>query len=293
MELKLKNIKKTYGKQVAIDDFNYEFKEGIYGILGSNGAGKTTLLKILSAILEPTAGTIFWNHENIFAKRSEYRSKIGVLPQNMGYYENFSVKDFIHFIGILKGCDKEKIREEISYVLEAVNLVNEKNKKMGELSGGMRQRVGIAQALLNNPQVLILDEPTVGLDPEERGSFRNVLTNISEKRIILLSTHIVQDIEYVANEILIMKQGKILVSGSRKNILKSVEGKIWECEDIEKNNHVILCNQRYENDKIISRVISNECPGGNAQKVHACLDDVYLYFNTLGNYKEMENRREI
>lgn len=184
----------------------------------------------------------------------------------MGYYEDFLVKDFIHFIGTLKGCNKKKIEKEIDYVLEAVNLLNEKDKKMGELSGGMRQRVGIAQSLLNNPQVLILDEPTVGLDPEERGNFRTVLTNISSNRIILLSTHIVQDIEYVANEIIIMKQGKILVSGSRNNILKSVEEKIWECDDIEKNNHVIICNQRNENDKIISRVISNECPGENAKK---------------------------
>ena len=156
-----------------------------------------------------------------------------------------------------------------------------------EFSGGMRQRVGIAQSLLNNPQVLILDEPTVGLDPEERGNFRTVLTNISSNRIILLSTHIVQDIEYVANEIIIMKQGKILVSGSRNNILKSVEEKIWECDDIEKNNHVIICNQRNENDKIISRVISNECPGENAKKVSPCLDDVYLYFNALESYKEL------
>ena len=166
-------------------------------------------------------------------------------------------------------------------------MLNEKDKKMGELSGGMRQRVGIAQSLLNNPQVLILDEPTVGLDPEERGNFRTVLTNISSNRIILLSTHIVQDIEYVANEIIIMKQGKILVSGSRNNILKSVEEKIWECDDIEKNNHVIICNQRNENDKIISRVISNECPGENAKKVSPCLDDVYLYFNALESYKEL------
>ena len=205
----------------------------------------------------------------------------------MGYYEDFLVKDFIHFIGTLKGCNKKKIEKEIDYVLEAVNLLNEKDKKMGELSGGMRQRVGIAQSLLNNPQVLILDEPTVGLDPEERGNFRTVLTNISSNRIILLSTHIVQDIEYVANEIIIMKQGKILVSGSRNNILKSVEEKIWECDDIEKNNHVILCNQRNENDKIISRVISNECPGENAKKVSPCLDDVYLYFNALESYKEL------
>ena len=287
MELKLKNVKKIYGKQVAIDNFNYEFKEGIYGILGANGAGKTTLLKMLSTILEPTEGKIFWNHKNIFAKQSEYRSIIGVLPQNMGYYEDFLVKDFIHFIGTLKGCNKKKIEKEIDYVLEPVNLLNEKDKKMGELSGGMRQRVGIAQSLLNNPQVLILDEPTVGLDPEERGNFRTVLTNISSNRIILLSTHIVQDIEYVANEIIIMKQGKILVSGSRNNILKSVEEKIWECDDIEKNNHVILCNQRNENDKIISRVISNECPGENAKKVSPCLDDVYLYFNALESYKEL------
>lgn len=205
----------------------------------------------------------------------------------MGYYEDFLVKDFIHFIGTLKGCNKKKIEKEIDYVLEAVNLLNEKDKKMGELSGGMRQRVGIAQSLLNNPQVLILDEPTVGLDPEERGNFRTVLTNISSNRIILLSTHIVQDIEYVANEIIIMKQGKILVSGSRNNILKSVEEKIWECDDIEKNNHVIICNQRNENDKIISRVISNECPGENAKKVSPCLDDVYLYFNALESYKEL------
>ena len=288
MLVHIENLVKRYGDLLALDHLSLDIEEGeIFGLLGPNGSGKTTAINCLLALLKYDKGTITIFGKDMKPDSYDIKQDIGVVMQNVAVFEQMSVYENIDYFCGLYIKDKQLRRQYVEEAIEFVGLSDYKKFYPKKLSGGLLRRLNIACGIAHKPKLIFLDEPTVGLDPEERGNFRTVLTNISSNRIILLSTHIVQDIEYVANEIIIMKQGKILVSGSRNNILKSVEEKIWECDDIEKNNHVILCNQRNENDKIISRVISNECPGENAKKVSPCLDDVYLYFNALESYKEL------
>lgn len=201
MKLELQNVTKSYKNCIAVNQINYIFTEGIYGILGANGAGKSTLMKMMSTILTPTKGDIIWMGNSIFSEN--YRADIGVLPQNFGYYDGFTVWEFLEFMAIIKGVNNVNKSERIQYVLKATNLQKKENIKMKNLSGGMKQRVGIAQALINDPKILILDEPTVGLDPEERVRFRNILSALGREKIVILSTHIVQDVEYIADRLII------------------------------------------------------------------------------------------
>lgn len=222
MKLVLDNLTKEFGGFVAVDHINLTMTNGVYGLLGVNGAGKTTLMRMLCTLLNPTGGGIYYDGKDIFQMAGEYRNLLGYLPQDFGFYPEFSVKDYLLYIAAIKGIRPVAARKRAKDLIVRVGLTEAADKKLKKLSGGMKRRVGIAQAMLNNPQILILDEPTAGLDPNERIRFRNLISELSEERFVLLSTHIVSDIEYAANEILMMKDGAILSDWDKSS---------WRCSD--------------------------------------------------------------
>ena len=214
MKLEFKNVTKQYGEVNAVNKVNCVMEKGIYGLLGVNGAGKTTLMRMLCTIVQPSEGQILWNGKDIWKLGGEYREVLGYLPQDFGYYPNYTAVEFLMYIAALKGIPKNVAKKRVTELLEVVDLSHVANKKVKTFSGGMKQRVGIAQALLNNPKILILDEPTAGLDPKERVRFRNLLSEYAGDKIVILSTHIVSDIEAIADEVLLMKKGKFVLQGT-------------------------------------------------------------------------------
>lgn len=255
------NVSKSYGKFSVLEDINIEFTNGVYGLLAPNGAGKTTLIKMLTSLLFPTEGQILYNGTDIFSLGDDYRDILGYLPQEFGYYKNYSPRKFLQYLSALKGLDKNNAKKKIDELLELVGLENVRGKKMKKFSGGMIQRVGIAQAMLNDPKILILDEPTAGLDPKERVRFRNLLAELARDRIVILSTHIVSDIESIANEIIMIKDKRVLYKDSLNNICKILEGKVYETEvafDKVSNfrNKYFSLSERQEGDKMKIRFIS-------------------------------------
>lgn len=276
--LVVNNVTKKYNNFVALEDINLEFNNGVYGLLAPNGAGKTTLIKMLTTLLFPTKGEILWNGTDIRALDDKYRDIIGYLPQEFGYYNNYSPRQFLDYLAALKGIDKQDSKGKISELLELVALEDVADKKMRKFSGGMIQRVGIAQALLNNPRILILDEPTAGLDPKERVRFRNIISSLSKDRVVILSTHIVSDIETIANQVIMFKDHKLFCNDSPSNICSTLEGKIYETWEIEKVNipHILL-TQRQEGDKTLVRFASDVEYKGEIGNVTPTLEDVFLY----------------
>ena len=212
MNLTVDRITKQYKNKLAVDRISFKLSEGVTGLLGANGAGKTTLMRMMSGILEPTSGEIAV--DGIPVQSEEYRALLGYLPQDFGYYPEFSAREFVLYIAALKGIEKKKARKKTEELLELVGLADVADKKIGTFSGGMKQRVGIAQALVNDPKILILDEPTAGLDPKERVRFRNLIAEIGKDTIVLFSTHIVSDIEHIANNVLMMKEGQLIHEGA-------------------------------------------------------------------------------
>ena len=250
MELKIEGLSRVYGKHKVLHDINFSMHEGIYGLIGKNGAGKSTLMRILATIDFPSNGKVFFNGKDIFSIGEEYRGMIGYMPQDYNIYSGFNAIDFLEYMGALKGMKKQELKLKISDVLEIVNLSDVSHKKIRTYSGGMKRRIGIAQAILNNPDILILDEPTAGLDPSERLNFSNFISNLSRKKIVLLSTHIVSDIEAVAKELIVMNKGKILESGKIEDLIMSNQGKVWEAvltqeeyQRIQKGRKVIHVKQ--------------------------------------------------
>ena len=233
-ELKLMDIEKRYKDKEAVRKFNYTFVNGVYGLLGENGAGKTTLMRLICGILKPTTGNIYCDNIEIESMGAEYRKLLGYLPQDFGYYDEFTAERFLRYMAALKALPKEYADSRIEELLDLVELKNKKKKKLKTFSGGMIRRIGIAQALLNDPEILILDEPTAGLDPKERVRFRKVISSLGKNRIVLLSTHIVSDIDYIADKILIMKNGELIQEGTEKKIIEKVEGHVWKCVVSEK-----------------------------------------------------------
>ena len=229
MEIKIRNLTKEFQGVKAVDDITLEMQNGVYGLLGVNGAGKTTFMRMLCTLIEPSSGTITYNGKDIFKLGGAYRKILGYLPQEYGFYPEFSVEDYLGYIASIKGIRPAAAKKRISELLHQVGLSKVKNKKMKKLSGGMKRRAGIAQAMLNDPKILVLDEPTAGLDPNERIRFRNLISELSRERLVLLSTHIVSDIEYIANEILLMSHGKISQAGTQEEILASVPIRAWSC----------------------------------------------------------------
>ena len=227
MELFVENVSKKFKDMTAVDDVSLRITPGVWGLLGANGAGKTTLMRMIAGIMEPSSGKIYYNGIPIKELKESYRNVFGYLPQDFGFYPEFSVKDYLEYVAALKGLTVNDSKRKIDELLERLTLSHVKNKKIAKLSGGMKRRVGIAQALLNDPEVLILDEPTSGLDPGERVRFRNLLSEFAHDRIVLISTHIVSDVEYIATQNAIMKNGKLLSTGTTEELVQQIKGKVW------------------------------------------------------------------
>ena len=285
-ELKLMDIEKRYKDKEAVRKFNYTFVNGVYGLLGENGAGKTTLMRLICGILKPTIGNIYCDNIEIASMGAEYRKLLGYLPQDFGYYDEFTAERFLRYMAAVKALPKEYADSRIEELLDLVELKNKKKKKLKTFSGGMIRRIGIAQALLNDPEILILDEPTAGLDPKERVRFRKVISSLGKNRIVLLSTHIVSDIDYIADKILIMKNGELIQEGTEKKIIEKVEGHVWKCVVSEKEaerieNLYIVSNMRNSGENVELRIISKKQPVVNAKNVESTLEDAYLYHSQM------------
>ncbi len=284
MKLKMDNVSKVFGEKRAVDGVSAEMTNGVYGFLGANGSGKTTLMRMLATVSTPSSGTITLNGEDIAKMGDRYRDILGYLPQHIGYYKDFSVEKFLYYIAGLKGIEKNEAQRRVTSLLETVNLMEKRKTKMGKLSGGMKQRVGIAQALLNDPRILIVDEPTAGLDPKERIRFRNMLAKIANDRIVLLSTHIVSDIEYIAKEILIMKDGKLIEKDTPQNLLRRIQKMVWSVNAREaeipafQESFKVGNIARKPEGGIELRIISDEKPAVGAVNVPVNLEDLYLYY---------------
>lgn len=282
MELTLDRVSKKYGSKIACNHISITLQKGVYGLLGANGAGKTTLLRMMCGVLASDSGTI--RFDGIDVSHEEYRDALGYLPQDFGYYPEFSALDFMLYIAALKGLPKLKAKEKAWELLKKVSLEKEARKKIKTFSGGMKQRLGIAQSMLNNPQILILDEPTAGLDPKERVRFRNLISRLGAEYIVLLSTHIVSDVEHIANTILVMKDGQILHQGTRDEIIQTIDGKVWECTlpqsgaDSMYERYPVINLRQEGSEKTFLRLVSDEKPCDSALSVQATLEDLYLYY---------------
>lgn len=290
MKIEFQNIAKEYKKNVfGVRDINITIPGGVFGLLGRNGAGKTTLMRLLATIISPTKGKIFFDGKNLAVSGNEFRQKLGYLPQNTKLQPTLTVYEFLDYIAVLKNIkDKEQRKKEIEKCLEIVGLQNEKKKKLGAYSGGMLRRAGIAQALLGNPEILIVDEPTTGLDPEERLYFRNLISKIGKDKTIILSTHIISDIENISERVGIMEDGNVIYNGSIKTLLSMVQDKVWQCkisaemiDEVKKK--VTVTAVTYNNDGSVIRYISDESIDSTSEKKEATLEDAYIY--TIGGIK--------
>ncbi len=283
MKLEFKNVTKQYGEVNAVNKVNCVMEKGIYGLLGVNGAGKTTLMRMLCTIVQPSEGQILWNGKDIWKLGGEYREVLGYLPQDFGYYPDLTVYDYMMYISSIKGLKMPFARKKVKQLLNQVGMEKFSKRKMKNLSGGMVRRVGIAQAMLNDPQILVLDEPTAGLDPNERIRFRNLISELSEERLVLLSTHIVSDIEAIADEVLLMKKGKFILQGTVPELIHKANGKVWELsvspqEARQWQTKTTVANLRHEGKEIILRIISDNMPSERAVPCEATLEDLYLFY---------------
>ena len=283
MELSLERLTKHYGNKIAVDCVSATLKPGVYGLLGANGAGKTTLMRMICAILESTSGEVLLDGKEITSMGADYRNVLGYLPQDFGYYPNYTAMEFLMYVAALKGIPKKIAAKRSQELLEEVGLSHVANKKVSTFSGGMKQRVGIAQALLNNPDILILDEPTAGLDPKERVRFRNLISEYAGDKIVILSTHIVSDIEAIADEVLLMKKGKFVLQGTVPELTERANGKVWELTVPPKEARkwqakVTVANLRHEGKEVILRIVSDSKPSEQAVPCEATLEDLYLYY---------------
>ncbi len=292
MELKVTNLRKQFKDVTAVDGISFAMTSGVYGLLGVNGAGKTTLMRMLTTLIPPTSGSITWDGRDIYAMDGEYRRLVGYLPQEFGFYPDFTVQEYLMYIACLKGLRPGIAKQRVKKLLAQVDLTKARNKKMKALSGGMKRRAGIAQAMLNNPKILILAEPTAGLDPSERIRFRNLISELSQDRIVLLSTHIVSDIEYIAQEIWLMKDGSLVEQGTLEEILASMRDEVWICRAghaaaKKLSRRYPVSNIKSEGRQVELRVIAPRAPMDNALQANPTLEDVFLsYFGQKGEVSD-------
>ncbi len=287
MMLKLQGVRKDYDDFTAVTSIDLELEEGVYGFLSPNGAGKTTLLKMVATLISPTDGEITWQNRDIFTMGEAYRELLGYMPQKFGYYRDYTAEKFLLYLAVLKGMDRQKAKVRIDELLEQVGLSDVKKQKLKTYSGGMLQRVGIAQAMLNEPQILILDEPTAGLDPGERARFREMLAKFSKGRIVLYSTHIVSDVENLANRIIMLKDHQLLANSTPRELCDSMEGKVFsthvkEEEYDEFANAYFILSVRQERESkdvrfVAEGVTETEAENLGWEKVYPNLEDVFLY----------------
>ena len=282
MKLTIEKITKSFKKKVAVNDFSYTFEPGIYGLLGPNGSGKTTLIRMICDILKPTKGSILLDGKSINVLDEDYRDLLGYLPQEFGYYPNYTGDDFLSYLGHLKGLSAAEINIRKDELLSLVGLSNEKAIKIKNYSGGMKQRLGIAQALLNDPKILVLDEPTAGLDPKERARFRNLIATLAGERIVILSTHIVSDLEHLANKTLIMKDGKLLLEGSHEQLMRVLENRVFsvvvetgELAELNEKMNVISVTQIDGGKMLVRYVSENDNFNGRIETPN--LEDLFMY----------------
>lgn len=278
MELQLENLSKQYGDKCAVSNVRVSLKPGVYGLLGANGAGKTTLMRMICGVLKPTSGSITLNGRT----GREYYTHLGYMPQYFGFYPDFTAKEFMLYMAAVKGLDKKQAKRRTEELLKLVNLSDVADKKIKSYSGGMKQRLGIAQAELGNPSILILDEPTAGLDPKERVRFRNLISDLAKEKIVILSTHIVSDVSYIADTILMMKQGQILLQEPMATVTDSIKGKVWELlvderTAAEYSRQFSVVNLHHENNMVRLRIVDETAPSADAQTVEPSLEDLFLY----------------
>ena len=291
MKLEICSLEKTFKDKVILKNLNYTMETGVYGLLGVNGVGKTTFMRILCTLIKPDSGSIKLNGRDIYELNEDYRKIIGYLPQEFGFYPELTVQQYMMYISSIKGLPHKIAKSRTKNLLEIVGLYKNKDMRMKKLSGGMKRRVGIAQALLNNPKILILDEPTVGLDPNERIRFRSLISEISKDRLVLLSTHIVSDISYIADTIILMNKGEFVFSGSIDEVIKSMDKDVYIC-NVEKKDldyyvkHYCISNTKITSSGVEVRILAKDRPNLKAKKIDATLEDAFLcYFGKEGEIK--------
>ena len=284
MELQVEHLCKSYRKKEALRDVSFKLERGVYGLLGENGAGKSTLMRILTTVDVPTGGSVLYGGKNIIHMDEDYRDRIGYMPQDYSVYPGFTARDFLNYMGVLKGIPRDELKVRIPEVLEFVSLSDVADKKVRTFSGGMKRRIGIAQAILNDPEILILDEPTAGLDPKERIRFSNLLGSMAKEKIVLFSTHIVSDIEAIADRLIFIRNGEIAETGRIEDLLGKVAGKVWEAavtqdrmDAVSAERAVIHVKQTGKDVQI--RFVGEPIPGIGCSPAVPALEDYYIYVN--------------
>jgi len=282
MQLRTNNLTKNFGDKCAVDHVSLTFERGVYGLLGPNGAGKTTLMRMLVDVLPPSSGKVTLDGVPIKELGAKYRDILGYMPQEIGYYRDFTARRFLHYLSALKGLDPEYANRRIDELLDLVGLADVKNKRLGQFSGGMIRRIGIAQALLNDPKILILDEPTAGLDPNERIRFRNILSELSEDRIVILSTHIVSDVQTIEGQVILLKEGKVISYDTTENLRRLVGGKVWlatvdHTRLSQLKKHYPIGNVLQKDDHFEIRIVSDTKPLDDVTPAEPSLEDVFVY----------------
>ncbi len=282
MELQLQNLSRQYGTKCAVNHVTVCLTPGVYGLLGANGAGKTTLMRMICGVLKPTSGSIFLNGKTIGDLGEQYYTHLGYMPQDFGFYPDFTAREFMLYMAAVKGLDKKQAKNQTDNLLSMVNLYDVADKKIKSFSGGMKQRLGIAQAELNSPSILILDEPTAGLDPKERIRFRNLISDFAKEKIVILSTHIVSDVSYIADTILMMKNGRFLLQEPIETVTDGIKGKVWELFMDERtaseySRRFTVVNLHHETNFVRLRIVSDCAPAADARAAEPSLEDLFLY----------------